>query len=96
MDPSAFAAVYDAYAPVVYGLAVRVARSPVLAEEVVQEAFLMLWTGRARYTASLGTVKAYLLGIVHHKAVEPVRRESALVRREQQFGAVPQRRAGTR
>ena len=42
-DEAAFARLYDATAPRVFGLALRVVRDPAQAEEVTQEAFLEIW-----------------------------------------------------
>ncbi|MGH2768097.1 MAG: sigma-70 family RNA polymerase sigma factor, partial [Actinomycetota bacterium] len=54
-----------------------------MAEDVVQEAFLSIWRRPASYRAERGSVGSYLLGAVHNKAVDAVRHEEALRRREQ-------------
>ena len=57
-------------------LARRVVRQPFLAEEIVQEAFLAVWRNPGGYDPQRGSVRAWLMGMVHHRAVDTVRRES--------------------
>ena len=54
-----------------------------MAEEVVQEAFLALWRNPGGYRHDRGTVRAWLLSTVHHRAVDAVRREQAERRKSQ-------------
>ena len=81
-DEWAFAELYDATAPRAYGLAVRVLRSRALAEEVTQDAFLELWRQSSRYDRSRGNAVAWLLTLVHRRAVDRVRSVHAARRRE--------------
>jgi RNA polymerase sigma-70 factor (ECF subfamily) len=76
-DESALGGLYDRYAGVAYGLALRVVRDATLAEDVVQEAFLAVWRGASMFDASRAKVSTWLLSLVHHKAVDAVRREEA-------------------
>ena len=76
-DEAALAELYDRYASVSYGLAMRIVRDAALAEDVVQEAFLAVWRGAARFDESRSKVSTWLLSLVHHKAVDLVRREEA-------------------
>lgn len=82
-DERSFEALYDKYSMVALGLAVRICGDRVLAEDVVQEAFLSVWRRPGSYSPERGTVAAYLLGTLHHKAVDAVRHEQSLRRREQ-------------
>ena len=45
-----------------------------LAEDVIQEAFLSLWRSRARYERARGSVRSWILGIVHNRSIDAVRR----------------------
>jgi RNA polymerase sigma-70 factor (ECF subfamily) len=65
---------YDRYRALAYGLARRITNDDVLAEDVVQEAFLGAWRGAGRYAAGRGSVRTWLLSIVHHRAIDAVRR----------------------
>jgi RNA polymerase sigma-70 factor (ECF subfamily) len=71
-DREAFAAVYDAYGGLAYGLALRVVGSPAEAEDVVQESFLALWRQADRLDAEKG-LRSYLLAIVHRRAIDRLR-----------------------
>jgi RNA polymerase sigma-70 factor (ECF subfamily) len=74
-DEQALALLYDRYGRVAYSLARRIVRDGALAEDVVQEAFMTLWRGSRDYRPERASVKAYLLMIVHRRAVDIVRRE---------------------
>ncbi|MGH3776819.1 MAG: RNA polymerase sigma factor [Pseudonocardiaceae bacterium] len=80
-DPHAMRLLYERYARLVHTVAQRTCRDQGLAEEVVQEVFLMLWREHSRYTPARGTFPAWLLTVVHHKAVDAVRREHTAHRR---------------
>ena len=66
----------------VFGLALRVVRDPAQAEEVTQEAFLEIWRTSARFDPDRGSALAWLLTIVHRKAVDRVRSAEASTRRD--------------
>lgn len=68
---------YERYARLVHSVAQRICRDHGLAEDVVQEVFLMLWREYSRYTPARGTFPAWLLTVAHHKAVDAVRRQHA-------------------
>jgi len=80
-EQDAFRGLFDRYAPSAMALARRVARQPFLAEEIVQEAFLAVWRNPSGYDQQRGSVRAWLMGMVHHRAVDAVRREESQRRR---------------
>jgi RNA polymerase sigma-70 factor (ECF subfamily) len=84
-DEAAFAQVYDLTAAKVYGLAVRVTRSPEIAAEVVQEVYLMAWQQSARFDPERGTVLAWLCTLAHRRSVDRVRQVQREREREQQY-----------
>lgn len=57
-----------------YSIALRITADGALAEDVVQDAFLGVWRNAGRYVEGRGSVKTWLLSIVHHRAVDAVRR----------------------
>jgi RNA polymerase sigma factor (sigma-70 family) len=65
---------YDRYRTMAYSIALRITADASLAEDVVQDAFLGAWRNAARYVEGRGSVKTWLLSIVHHRAVDAVRR----------------------
>jgi len=73
-DPAAFAVVYERHATAAFSLAYRMVATRAAAEDVVQEAFLSVWRGGGRYDPTRGSVRTWLLGIVHHRAIDALRR----------------------
>lgn len=65
---------YDRYKTMAYSIAYRITNDPTLAEDVVQDAFLGAWRNAARYIEGRGSVKTWLLSIVHHRAIDAIRR----------------------
>ena len=65
---------YDRYKTMAYSIAYRITNDATLAEDVVQDAFLGVWRNAARYVEDRGSVKTWLLSIVHHRAIDAVRR----------------------
>jgi RNA polymerase sigma-70 factor (ECF subfamily) len=53
----------------------------VTAEDITQEAFLSIWRSRLRYEPSRGSVRTWVLGIVHHRAIDALRRNLVHERR---------------
>ncbi len=73
-DPAAFAVVYERHSTAAFSLAYRMVGKRSAAEDVVQEAFLALWRGSGRYDVTRGSVRTWVLGIVHHRAIDALRR----------------------
>jgi RNA polymerase sigma-70 factor (ECF subfamily) len=72
----AFEVVYDRHADTAFSLAYRICGQRALAEDVVQEACLSLWRSGARYDRERGSVRTWLLGIVHNRAIDALRRRA--------------------
>jgi len=70
---------YDTYRTMAYSIALRITNDAGTAEDVVQEAFLGAWRNAARYAEGRGSVKTWLLAIVHHRAIDAIRRRKATV-----------------
>jgi RNA polymerase sigma-70 factor (ECF subfamily) len=65
---------YERYKTMAYSIAYRITNDAAAAEDVVQDAFLGAWRNAARYMEGRGSVKTWLLAIVHHRAIDAVRR----------------------
>jgi RNA polymerase sigma-70 factor (ECF subfamily) len=73
-DLGALERLYEHYGAMSYSIAYRITGDSGAAEDVVQEAFLGVWRNATRYADARGTVRTWLLSIVHHRAVDAVRR----------------------
>jgi len=60
--------------PLLFSIAYRMLGSVAEAEDVVQEAFLSIWRSGARYDRRRGSVRTWILGITHHRAIDTLRR----------------------
>ena len=87
-DDGAFRELFARYAAAAHAIAFRLVRQGQVAEEIVQEAFLALWRNPDRYDRTRGSFRSWLMGTVHHRAVDAVRREQAQRRRAEQAAAV--------
>jgi RNA polymerase sigma factor (sigma-70 family) len=74
-DEVALGELYDRFGRVAYGLALRILRDPVLAQDAVQDAMLSAWRTAASFDPVRGKASTWLLTLVHRRAVDVVRRE---------------------
>ena len=74
-DSAAFRALYDAVAPKLLGIALRILRRRESAEDVVQDVFVKLWNGQAVFNAALGSGSAFLATIARNRALDLLRRQ---------------------
>ena len=75
LDDGALGELYDRHGRTAYGLALRVVRDPVFAEDAVQEAFLNVWRTARQFVPERSGAQTWLLMLVHRRAVDLVRRE---------------------
>jgi len=73
-DDSALAELYDRYAPLVNGMALRILQDPADAQDVLQAVFLQVWRQASRYDASRGAPEAWLCTITRTRALDQLRR----------------------
>ncbi|MEU8776808.1 ECF RNA polymerase sigma factor SigK [Streptomyces sp. NPDC048606] len=81
-DKEAFSRLYDALAPLVFGIVVKVVRDRAQSEEVAQEVMIDLWRRAARYRPEAGSVTTWAATIAHRRAVDRVRSAQAATDRE--------------
>jgi RNA polymerase sigma-70 factor (ECF subfamily) len=72
-DASAFAVVLERHGDAAFSLAYRMCGTRALAEDVTQEAFLTAWRKAGRYEAARGSLRTWILTIVHNRAVDMLR-----------------------
>jgi RNA polymerase sigma-70 factor (ECF subfamily) len=73
-DLGALDRLYEQYGAMAFSIAYRITGDRAAAEDVVQEAFLGAWRNAARYVDARGSVRTWLLSIVHHRAIDAIRR----------------------
>jgi RNA polymerase sigma-70 factor (ECF subfamily) len=73
-DAEAFEVVYERHCNAAFSLAYRMCGTRAAAEDVVQESFLSLWRSGTRYDRTRGSVRTWVLGIVHNRAIDSLRR----------------------
>lgn len=81
-DQDCFAQFYDATAPRVLGLVLRVLRDRAQAEEITQEVFLQVWRTAGSFDPSRGSALGWLLTLAHRRAVDRVRSVVAQSKRD--------------
>jgi RNA polymerase sigma factor (sigma-70 family) len=74
-DETALEEIYDRFAPLVFGLATRVIRDRVVAEDIAQEVFLTYWERPLAFDPDRGSLRSWLATIAHRRAVDHVRAE---------------------
>jgi RNA polymerase sigma-70 factor (ECF subfamily) len=80
-DARAFEVIYERHSSAAFSLAYRMMGTRSGAEDVTQEAFLSMWRSGARYDRARGSVRTWVLGIVHHRAIDALRRATVHDRR---------------
>jgi RNA polymerase sigma-70 factor (ECF subfamily) len=80
-DARAFEVLYERHSAAAFSLAYRMCGTRGAAEDVTQEAFLAAWRSGARYDRARGSVRTWLLGIVHNRAIDSLRRGAVHDRR---------------
>jgi RNA polymerase sigma-70 factor (ECF subfamily) len=63
----------------------------VTAEDITQEAFLSIWRSRLRYDRARGSVRTWVLGIVHNRGIDALRRSNVHDRRRETLDGVEER-----
>jgi RNA polymerase sigma factor (sigma-70 family) len=81
-DRGAFDELYRRYAAPAYGLAYRLTGQQVLAQDVVHDGFMALWRAPEAYDPARGAFRTFFLSLIHHRAVDTVRREERLRKRQ--------------
>jgi RNA polymerase sigma-70 factor, ECF subfamily len=76
-DVRAFEVVFDRHATAAFSLAYRMCGRRAAAEDIVQEAFLSLWRSTRAYDPARGSVRSWVLSIVHNRAIDALRRQGS-------------------
>lgn len=84
-DVDALAQLYDRYGPLAYSVSVRILGDPGMAEDVVQDAFLKLWHGAARFDPQRGSLRTWVLTAVRNRSIDYLRGRGAHERQEREI-----------
>jgi RNA polymerase sigma-70 factor (ECF subfamily) len=77
-DESGLRAAVAKYGHSVHGAALHILRDPMLAEEVAQDTFVLLWAKPGSYNPDRGTLKVFLTAVARNKAIDVVRHEQMI------------------
>ena len=72
-DARAFAVLYDRHGRSAYSLAYRMMGEKQAAEDLVQDALLKVWRGARSYRTERGSVRTWILSIVHNRGIDQLR-----------------------
>ncbi len=90
-DPRAFEVLYDRHGGAAFSLAYRMVGKRAVAEDIVQESFLSIWRSKVRYEREKGSVRTWVLGIVHHRTIDALRRNLVHERRRASAEGIEER-----
>jgi RNA polymerase sigma-70 factor (ECF subfamily) len=76
-ESEALSVLYDRHHRLALAVAQRMLADRQAAEDVVQEVFLAVWRQASGFRAERGAVRTWLLAMVHHRAVDLLRRRSS-------------------
>ena len=72
-DAQAFAALYDRHGRAAYSLSYRMMGDRQAAEDLTQDAFLKVWRSAGGYRSERGSVRTWILSIVHNRGIDQLR-----------------------
>lgn len=92
-DPMAFETIYDRHGGAAFSLAYRIVGTRSAAEDATQDAFLAIWRSRVRYQRERGSVRNWILGIVHNRTIDALRRNQVHATRRADAEGIEERKA---
>jgi RNA polymerase sigma-70 factor, ECF subfamily len=72
-DAEAFATLYDRHSRAAFSLAYRMMGERQASEDLMQDAFLKVWRSASSYRAERGSVRTWILSIVHNRGIDQLR-----------------------
>jgi RNA polymerase sigma-70 factor, ECF subfamily len=86
-DAEAFATLYDRHSRAAFSLAYRMMGERQASEDLAQDAFLKVWRNASSYRADRGSVRTWILSIVHNRGIDQIRSQASRRRTQEQIEA---------
>src|SRR5918912_2135597 len=86
-DAEAFATLYDRHSRAAFSLAYRMMGERQASEDLAQDAFLKVWRSASSYRAERGSVRTWILSIVHNRGIDQIRSQASRRRRQEKIEA---------
>jgi RNA polymerase sigma-70 factor, ECF subfamily len=86
-EAQAFAVLYDRHSRAAYSLAYRMMGEKHAAEDLVQDGFLKVWRGAESYRVERGSVRTWILSIVHNRGIDQLRSTASRRRTQEKVEA---------
>jgi RNA polymerase sigma-70 factor (ECF subfamily) len=86
-DAEAFATLYDRHSRAAFSLAYRMMGERQAAEDLAQDAFLKVWRGASSFRAERGSVRTWILSIVHNRGIDQIRSQASRRRTQDKIEA---------
>lgn len=84
-DSTAFDRLYQASAPKLFGLILRMVRDRPMAEDILQDSFVRIWTRAATYAPDAGEPLAWMAAIARNRAIDHLRAKPSLRKVEEEY-----------
>jgi RNA polymerase sigma-70 factor, ECF subfamily len=86
-DAEAFTTLYDRHGRAAFSLAYRMMGERQAAEDLTQDAFLKVWRSASSYRAERGSVRTWILSIVHNRGIDQIRSQASRRRTQDKIEA---------
>jgi RNA polymerase sigma-70 factor, ECF subfamily len=86
-DAEAFATLYDRHSRAAFSLAYRMMGERQASEDLAQDAFLKVWRSASSYRAERGSVRTWILSIVHNRGIDQIRSQASRRRTQERIEA---------
>jgi RNA polymerase sigma-70 factor, ECF subfamily len=86
-DAEAFATLYDRHSRAAFSLAYRMMGERQASEDLAQDAFLKVWRSASSYRAERGSVRTWILSIVHNRGIDQIRSQASRRRTQEKIEA---------
>jgi RNA polymerase sigma factor (sigma-70 family) len=72
-DPKVFSLLYDSYSHALFGVIKKLIPDDVIAEDLLQDAFVKIWNNRNMYNVSKGRLYTWMLNITRNTGIDYLR-----------------------